>query len=180
MISFVGPEADPRPMQLTTPRLLLRAPLLCDLDGFKQVNDRFGHLMGNEVLQCVAKGLSEACRGSDYLARMGGDEFVIVLPGLQGDYSSHLERLRAVAVSAGRTICGEPCLSMSVGLAIFPFDGHDAETLIAEADRRMYRLKHQSKSERGQDGASFDDPHQGGPLGGLVHALSDAQERPGL
>ncbi len=58
--------------------------LVCDLDGFKQVNDRFGHLKGNEVLQDVANGLREACRGSDYLARMGGDEFVLVLPGLKG------------------------------------------------------------------------------------------------
>jgi diguanylate cyclase (GGDEF)-like protein/putative nucleotidyltransferase with HDIG domain len=153
--------------------------LVCDLDGFKQVNDRFGHLIGNEVLQCVAKGLREACRGSDYLARMGGDEFVIVLPGLQGDYSSHLERLRAAAVAAGQTVCGEPCLSMSVGLAIFPFDGRDAETLIAEADRRMYRLKHQSKSEGEQSSALFGDPERGGPLRGLVRALRDAQEKPG-
>lgn len=156
--------------------------LLCDLDGFKQVNDRFGHLIGNEVLQCLAKGLREACRGSDYLARMGGDEFVIVLPGLQGDYSSHIERLRAAAVVAGQTVCGEPCLSMSVGLAIYPFDGGDTETLIAEADRRMYRLKHQSKSEREQTSPFsplFDDPERGGPLRGLVRALRDAQEKPG-
>lgn len=151
--------------------------LLCDLDGFKQVNDRFGHLIGNEVLQCVAKGLREACRGSDYLARMGGDEFVIVLPGLQGDYSSHLERLRAAAVAAGRTVCGEPCLSMSVGLAIYPFDGNDAETLIAEADRRMYRLKHQSKSEREQN-SEFEDPEREGSLRGLVRVLRNAQEKP--
>jgi diguanylate cyclase (GGDEF)-like protein len=136
-------------------------------------------LIGNEVLQCVAKGLSEACRGSDYLARMGGDEFVIVLPGLQGDYSSHLERLREVAVGAGQTICGEPCLSMSVGLAIYPFDGSDAEALIAEADRRMYRLKHQSKSERELNSALYEGPEQEGSLGGLVRVLRDA-ERPGL
>lgn len=153
--------------------------LLCDLDGFKQVNDRFGHLMGNEVLQCVAKGLREACRGSDYLARMGGDEFVIVLRGLQGDYSSHLERLRTVAVEAGQSICGELCLSMSMGLAIFPFDGHDAESLIEEADRRMYRLKHQSKSEREHNGAGFDASEPGASVRGLVRVLRDAQERSG-
>jgi diguanylate cyclase (GGDEF)-like protein/putative nucleotidyltransferase with HDIG domain len=120
--------------------------LVCDLDGFKQVNDRFGHLTGDEVLRTVAQGLRDACRGYDYLARMGGDEFVVVLNGLQGDYSTQLERMRQVAVQAGLTICGEPCLSMSVGVAIYPVDGHDTETLIKEADRRMYRLKYESKS----------------------------------
>ena len=120
--------------------------LVCDLDGFKQVNDRFGHQTGDEVLRTVAQGLRDACRGYDYLARMGGDEFVVVLHGLQGDYSTQLERMRQVAVQAGITICGEDCLSMSVGVAIYPVDGRDTETLIKEADRRMYRLKYQSKS----------------------------------
>jgi len=120
--------------------------LVCDLDGFKQVNDRFGHLTGDEVLRTVAQGLRDACRGYDYLARMGGDEFVVVLHGLQGDYSTQLERMRQVAVQAGLTICGEPCLSMSVGVAIYPVDGHDTESLIKEADRRMYHLKNERKS----------------------------------
>ncbi len=123
--------------------------LVCDLDGFKQVNDRFGHLKGNEVLQCVAKGLRETCRGSDYVARMGGDEFVIVVPDFPADYSPQLERLRAAAVAAGEIVSDEPCLSMSVGVAIFPADGRDVETLLAKADKRMYQLKRRSKSEGG-------------------------------
>jgi diguanylate cyclase (GGDEF)-like protein/putative nucleotidyltransferase with HDIG domain len=132
--------------------------LVCDLDGFKQVNDRFGHLAGDEVLRTVAQGLRDACRGYDYLARMGGDEFVVVLHGLQGDYSTQLERMRQVAVQAGLTICGEPCLSMSVGVAIYPVDGHDTESLIKEADRRMYRLKYQSKSLSAPATAFLADP----------------------
>ena len=153
--------------------------LVCDLDGFKQVNDRFGHLKGDEVLRSVAKGLREAGRGSDYLARIGGDEFIMVLPGLQGDYSSQLERLRTVAVEAGQTICGEPCLSMSVGVAIYPLDGVNAETLIAEADRRMYRLKHQNKSAGEQIDASFDDSQvwSEGHLRELAYLLSDDQRK---
>ncbi len=122
--------------------------LVCDLDGFKQVNDRFGHLKGNEVLQNVANGLREACRGSDYLARMGGDEFVLVLPDLKDLSSSYLDRLRDVARDAGWKVCGEECLSMSVGAAIYPIDGGDAEQLFAEADRRMYRVKHDGKTVR--------------------------------
>ena len=132
--------------------------LVCDLDGFKQVNDRFGHLAGDEVLRTVAQGLRDACRGYDYLARMGGDEFVVVLHGLQGDYSTQLERMRQVAVNAGITICGEPCLSMSVGVAIYPVDGHDTESLIKEADRRMYRLKYESKSLSAPATAFLADP----------------------
>jgi len=118
--------------------------LVCDLNGFKGVNDRFGHLKGNEVLQVVAKGLQEVCRKSDYVARMGGDEFVIISPGLREDLSvSYVERLQTVARSAGWAVCNEQCLSMAVGTAIYPFEGTDAEVLLAEADRRMYSAKPQ-------------------------------------
>ncbi len=127
--------------------------LVCDLDGFKQVNDRFGHLKGNEVLQFVAKGLRETCRGSDYVARMGGDEFVIVVPDFPPDYSPQLERLRAAAVAAGEIVSDEPCLSMSVGVAVYPLDGGDVDTLFAKADKRMYRSKRQSKLASGRERA---------------------------
>jgi diguanylate cyclase (GGDEF)-like protein/putative nucleotidyltransferase with HDIG domain len=121
--------------------------LVCDLNGFKQVNDRFGHLKGNEVLQAVAKGLEDFCRKSDYVARMGGDEFVIVVPGLQDDlHLSYVERLQTVAHVAGWNVCSEQCISMSVGTAIYPVDGADAEVLLAEADRRMYTAKQQATS----------------------------------
>jgi diguanylate cyclase (GGDEF)-like protein len=118
------------------------AVLVCDLDGFKQVNDRFGHLEGNRVLQIVAAGLRECCRGYDYVARMGGDEFVLVLPRLKpAGLSEKVKVLEGVAISAGEQICGERVLNLSVGAAFAPEHGTDAEGLLAEADRRMYAAK---------------------------------------
>jgi diguanylate cyclase (GGDEF)-like protein/putative nucleotidyltransferase with HDIG domain len=119
------------------------AVMVCDLDGFKQVNDRFGHLCGNKVLRVVANGLREKCDPTDYVARLGGDEFVMLVPGGRPDGLEPLiERMRSAARSAGETT-PEPCnLSLSIGIANYPEDGTDAEGLLAEADRRMYKNKH--------------------------------------
>jgi diguanylate cyclase (GGDEF)-like protein len=120
------------------------ALLVCDLDGFKQVNDRFGHLEGNRVLQLVGTGIKGVCRQYDCAARMGGDEFVLVLPGLRSDdLASIRERLAEVAAGAGLTVCGEPLLSVSIGEAFYPSDAEQAEQLLAIADQRMYQMKHQ-------------------------------------
>jgi len=118
--------------------------MVCDLDGFKQINDRFGHLEGNRILRHFAKSLQGSCREYDYVARMGGDEFVLVAPGL----SSSAAQIRGICLNelanmAGREICGEDLLSVSVGCAFYPDDGADAERLLAEADRRMYIQKQQ-------------------------------------
>jgi diguanylate cyclase (GGDEF)-like protein/putative nucleotidyltransferase with HDIG domain len=125
--------------------------LVCDLDGFKGVNDRFGHLEGNRVLREVAQGLMDNCREYDYVSRMGGDEFVVVLPGHKPDtVAAKIQRLQDVALLAGRRLFGEDLLSMSVGEASYPADGTDAEHLLAEADRRMYKTKQQNSLMRGQ------------------------------
>ncbi|MGH9788526.1 MAG: HD domain-containing phosphohydrolase [Candidatus Acidiferrales bacterium] len=118
------------------------ALLVCDLDGFKQVNDRYGHLAGNKLLQRMATQLKEACREYDYVARMGGDEFVILLPGLGAEVlDEKLLRFEQIALEVGREICGESLVSMSIGRAVFPTDGDDAEQLLADADHRMYLNK---------------------------------------
>ncbi|MDQ2899625.1 MAG: diguanylate cyclase [Acidobacteriota bacterium] len=122
------------------------AVLVCDLDGFKQVNDRFGHLEGNKVLRAVAKGLKENCRENDYVARLGGDEFVVVLPGTGADeIPLKTHQFTRMAVQAGRQLSGEDILSMSLGEAFYPEGGGSPEELLAEADRRMFRAKRRHK-----------------------------------
>jgi len=123
--------------------------MVCDLDGFKRVNDCFGHIEGNRILKQFAKTLQGSCREYDYIARMGGDEFVIVAPGL----SSAAAEAKGICLSelarvAGREIVGEDWLALSVGFAIYPDDGVDAEKLLAEADRRMYLQKQEHRSTK--------------------------------
>jgi diguanylate cyclase (GGDEF)-like protein/putative nucleotidyltransferase with HDIG domain len=116
--------------------------IVCDLDGFKEINDRYGHLAGDRVLKLFASSLSVASREYDYAARMGGDEFVVVAPGITE--SAAIERadlLSALAKQAGRDVCGAQSLSLSAGTAFYPQDGVNAEQLLAEADRRMYATK---------------------------------------
>ena len=116
--------------------------MVCDLDGFKQVNDRFGHLEGNRVLQLFARRVRETCREYDYVARMGGDEFVVIIPDLTAEAATaKAAELRELAVQAGREVCGEDLLSLSIGKAEFPKDADEVDTLLAKADRLMYGEK---------------------------------------
>ncbi len=118
------------------------AVLVLDLDGFKLVNDRYGHLEGNRVLTTVASGLRAACRDYDYIARMGGDEFVVLLPGVSdADVAAKIAHFRGVVRDVGRQLFSGNALTVSVGVAQFPADGQDAEQLLSEADRRMYKEK---------------------------------------
>ncbi len=123
--------------------------MVCDMDGFKQINDRFGHLEGNRVLRLFAQALRQSCREYDYVARMGGDEFVVIAPGLAADAAlKKAEQMRDLARQVGQDICQEDILSLSVGRAIYAVDGLDAEELLAEADRRMYLEKQQQPNRK--------------------------------
>jgi diguanylate cyclase (GGDEF)-like protein len=118
------------------------AVIMCDLDGFKNVNDRHGHLAGDKVLKLFADSMRAACREYDYAARMGGDEFVIVAPNMTSDaVTERTLLLNALAQQAGREVCGKDILSISLGAAFYPGHGMDAEQLLAEADRKMYAAK---------------------------------------
>ncbi|MGH9665798.1 MAG: GGDEF domain-containing protein, partial [Bryobacteraceae bacterium] len=125
------------------------AVLVGDLNGFKRVNDRLGHLEGNRLLQRVARALREQCRDYDYIARMGGDEFVAVLPGLQPEaVLAKAAKLCEAVEREGKSARMGEALTMSLGEAHYPADGGDAEQLLAEADRRMYQEKQTHRKRR--------------------------------
>ena len=116
--------------------------MVSDMDGFKQINDRFGHLEGNRVLRLFAHALKETSREYDYVARMGGDEFVVIAPGLTPEAAARkAEQMRELVHRVGKEICNEDILSLSVGKSVYPEDGLDAEKLLSEADKRMYLQK---------------------------------------
>ncbi len=122
--------------------------LVMDLDGFKSLNDTYGHLQGNRALQEIANCAKLLLPGSGTLARMGGDEFVAVLPGRTREESIELaEALQAMTEQVGVRIVGDGRLSCSWGLAEFGADGRTPEELMAEADHRMYAYK-RTKQER--------------------------------
>ncbi|MCP5113916.1 MAG: diguanylate cyclase [bacterium] len=131
--------------------------LVCDLDGFKHVNDRFGHLVGNNVLQAVAGVLQANCREYDFVARMGGDEFVMLLPEVPAKVAREKARSLTDAVTlAAEEACTGCGVSMSVGTAHFPDDGSDAEALLAHGDREMYGAKEHRKVSNVSRGYDFD------------------------
>jgi len=133
--------------------------LVLDLDRFKEVNDRFGHLEGNQLLRLVAQGLRSHCRANDFVARMGGDEFVLILCDLPPDALERRKRdLGEMVLAAGRKVCGENIVALSAGHASFPADGADAEQLLAVADKRMYQVKQLHHADRRY--ASFSREHE--------------------
>ena len=118
------------------------AAIVCDLNGFKAFNDKFGHLAGNKVLEAFAARLRLVCREYDFISRMGGDEFVLVTSGLNRKAAEEIcRRINAAAAESAREVCDRGDLSASVGAAFFPEDATDAEQLLVEADKRMYANK---------------------------------------
>jgi len=119
-----------------------------DIDNFKQINDSFGHQIGDEVLQKVAKRLVTAVRGCDEVARIGGDEFIAIIEEIESDEDciAIVERM----VSSVRAACiinnVELNLSVSIGVAMHPQNGN-IEQLISAADTAMYRAKKDGKNQ---------------------------------
>lgn len=119
------------------------AVMFLDLDDFKPVNDDYGHAVGDVLLQQVAIRLKALMRAEDTIGRVGGDEFVILISGLNGPESASglMEKIRQ-AVDAPYVVEGhELKVSCSMGIAIYPDDGDDEITLCKHADTAMYRAK---------------------------------------
>jgi len=123
--------------------------MLLDLDHFKHINDTYGHQAGDKVLIAIAGLLARMSRSVDTVARVGGEEFAVVLPGTSRDGAMIVaERIRTAVEQAPFQAHGEPLsLTISIGLATFGVDGTDTiDGLLKVADRRLYRAKREGRN----------------------------------
>ncbi|MDF3935508.1 bifunctional diguanylate cyclase/phosphodiesterase [Pseudomonas citronellolis] len=126
----------------------LGAVLFLDLDRFKHINDSLGHPVGDQLLKSIARRLREQLRDVDTVARQGGDEFIILLPGLhQPSDADHVaKKLLHCFSHAFVADDKEFFVSSSIGISLFPVDGKDVATLVKNADAAMYRAKAQGRN----------------------------------
>ena len=122
------------------------ALMFFDLDGFKKVNDNYGHPVGDELLKVVAGALTKTVRASDTVARHGGDEFLILLSDVSQQSDAAITAEKVIAALSKPTRVGPHLFQVraSIGISLFPDDGDDADTIIANADAAMYRAKRQT------------------------------------
>jgi diguanylate cyclase (GGDEF)-like protein len=131
------------------------AVLFIDLDGFKKVNDTEGHKAGDRLLVIIAERLQECLRDADTIARMGGDEFAVIVPDCEDEktISNLCERIIASAIQPVVVDRMEHTVGASIGVAIYPDDGQKVDELIMKADSAMYRAKEAGRARF----AFFDD-----------------------
>ncbi|HTC37105.1 MAG TPA: HD domain-containing phosphohydrolase [Bryobacteraceae bacterium] len=125
------------------------AVLLCDIDRFQRVNERFGRAAGDELLKRIADILGKHRRNADYLARVGADEFVLLLADARPEeLAGRMDSLDHLAASACREVCGEEGAGLVIGVACFPENGSDARSLMAFAEQSLDRAKQSRRAER--------------------------------
>lgn len=124
------------------------AVMFLDLDRFKSINDTLGHAIGDQLLQQVAQRIAGCLKQSDTIARWGGDEFTLLLPALHSaeDITKIAQRILHVLQAPFNFSQQELHITASIGIALAPYDGQDAETLLKHADIAMYRAKQQGKN----------------------------------
>jgi diguanylate cyclase (GGDEF)-like protein/PAS domain S-box-containing protein len=119
------------------------AVLFLDMDGFKHINDSLGHPTGDKLLKCVANRLRDCVRAPDTVSRQGGDEFIVLLQGVDQPEDTAVAAKRLLKSVAEAYSMGQHILHIttSIGVSLYPDDGPDAETLIKNADTAMYQAK---------------------------------------
>lgn len=124
------------------------AVMFLDLDGFKEINDNFGHEAGDLTIQIVAKRIKRLLRESDTLARIGGDEFSLLFPGIKSktDVIPIANKIINDFAQVYSVLEKDVYLSASMGISIYPEDGDDVRTLIRNADIAMYNVKSKGKN----------------------------------
>jgi len=125
------------------------AVLLCDIDRFQRVNLRFGRAAGDELLKRIAGILGKHRSNADYLARLGADEFVLLLADARPEeLAGRMDSLDRLAANACREVCGEEGAGLVIGVACFPENGSDARSLLAFAEQSLGRAKESRRAER--------------------------------
>jgi diguanylate cyclase (GGDEF)-like protein len=124
------------------------AVVMLDLDGFKSLNDRFGHAAGDDLLRDVASSLTRAMRAQDTVARLGGDEFCVLAP--ETDDGGTAQLAHRVKQAVGDVSAGVDSVGASVGVAVFPQDGRTAAELMHAADQRLLDVKRERHRRRPQ------------------------------
>ena len=119
------------------------ALLFIDLDDFKNVNDTYGHITGDEVLQKIAEFLEDTVRDSDTVARLAGDEFTVILDNVQSieNVEAIVQKISAAVSQPIETQQATITMTSSIGISLFPDHGEDAEDLLRKADMTMYKIK---------------------------------------